>query len=74
MQIGTAGVFVLLCVFAWVYYLRNDIARWYRERGPRRQMEREAALQREQELTRLRDELAAKYLPPGGLKPPAEGT
>jgi hypothetical protein len=73
LQICTASVVLLLGIFTWVYYFRNDVRRWYIERGPRRQLEREAALEREKELTRLRDELAAKYLPPGGLKPPGEG-
>jgi hypothetical protein len=62
---------LVMVVFTWVYFLREDIGRWLRERGPRRQLAREAAQERQQELARLRDELASKYLPPGSPEPPS---
>ena len=71
---ASAVIFVLLIVSAWLFYLRHDIRRWFRERGPRRQMEREDAEKRQQEVDRLREELAAKYLAPGGKRPPPAGS
>ena len=63
-----------MVVFTWTYFLREDIRRWLRERGPRQQLAREAAQERQQELDRLRDELASKYLPPGSPEPPSPNT
>jgi hypothetical protein len=70
-QLILAAISALLLGFAWLYYFRRDIHRWWRERGPRRKLAQEAAREREAELARLRDELAAKYLPPGVGSPPA---
>ncbi len=70
-QIIISGVFLALMAFAWGYYFRRDMLRWWLERGPRRQLAREAAREREAELARLRDELAGKYLRPGVGRPPA---
>jgi hypothetical protein len=67
------ALFFLLVVFAWAWFFRADIARWQRERGPRRKLALEAAREREAELTRMRDELAAKYLQNGPGNPPAAG-
>ncbi len=64
---------LLMFGFTWLYYFGDSIARWWRERGPRQQIAREAAQEREAELARLRDELAAKYLatpPPPPSVPP----
>jgi hypothetical protein len=55
---------ILVCLaFTYAWYFRHDLRRWWIERQPRRQLEREAAAEREAELARLRDELADKYLP-----------
>ncbi len=64
------SLFSVLVVFAWLWFFQRDIKRVWRERGPRRQLAREAAAEREAELARLRDELAAKYLADGAAKPP----
>jgi hypothetical protein len=71
---GFAIVGVAMFVFAWLFYLRYDIRRWLRERGPRQQMIREEREAREQELARLREELAAKYLASGQPKQSDSGT
>jgi hypothetical protein len=60
-----AAFFCLLVVFSWFFFFRNELRRWWIERGPRKQLAREMALERKQEQDRLRDELASKYLPPG---------
>lgn len=70
-QITFVIVFIFLILFSWAYYFWGEIKRRWRERGPRRQIAREAAREREAELARLRDELASKYLPPGVGTPPA---
>jgi hypothetical protein len=66
-------VFVFLVASTWWYFFRRDISRFFREFGPRRQLAKEMAQEREAELQRLRDELAAKYLADTGAKskPPA---
>jgi hypothetical protein len=71
--LGAFILFVVLVAITWWYFFRNDIARYFREFGPRRQLAREMAQEREAELQRLRDELAAKYLADGAAKskPPA---
>jgi hypothetical protein len=69
-QITAASAFILLMGFAWYHYFRRDIHKWFAERGPRRQLALEAALERQREMDRLRDELAAKYLEPSAAKPP----
>lgn len=61
--------FVVAIAFAWIYYFREDIQQWWRERGPRRRMIAEEQAARRQEMERLREELANKYLTPP--KPPA---
>ncbi len=71
--LGFAILFVLLVVFAWAWFFWTDIRRWLRERGPRRQLAQEIAREREAELQRLRDELAAKYLTDSAAKPPPPG-
>ncbi len=65
-----AALFFGMVAFCWIYFLRRDIYRWWIERGPRRQMAMEAAAERQAELARLREELAAKYLDPRVAKPP----
>jgi F0F1-type ATP synthase membrane subunit b/b' len=67
---GFAAAFVVFVVFCWIYYFRGDIRRWWDERGPRRELAREAARERQEEVQRLRDELASKYLSSDGRKPP----
>ena len=67
-----AGVFFVFVAFCWVYYFRADIRRWWYERGPRRELAREAAQERQAELQRLRDELASKYLASDAQKPPGQ--
>jgi hypothetical protein len=64
------ALFFLFVMVAWAWFFRAGIARWRRERGPRRQLARELAREREAELTRLRDELAEKYLTGSAAKPP----
>jgi hypothetical protein len=70
-QTVAAVAFGVMIAFCWLYYFRHNIFGWWRERGPRRQLAQEAAQQREEELTRLREELASKYLPPRSEAPPA---
>jgi hypothetical protein len=72
-SIGFATIFFACVAFSWVYFFRRDIRRWWIERGPRRQIAAEAAAERQAELERLREELAAKYLEPGAAKPPRPG-
>jgi len=71
---GPRDVFIVLFAvcfsLTYLLFFRRDIARWWRERGPRRQLAREAAAAREAELARLRDELAAKYLADDQARPP----
>ncbi len=69
---ASLAVFALCIAFTYGWFFRTDLMRWWRERGPRRQIAREAAAERETELARLRDELAAKYLA-GGDKPTDPG-
>ena len=66
-------LFVFLVVVTWWYFFRREIAKYFRERGPRRQLAREMAQEREVELQRLRDELAAKYLAESAAKSPPPG-
>jgi len=73
-QIAAASAFAALIAFCWVWYFRKDIRIWWVERGPRRQLEAEAAVERQQEVQRLRDELASKYLDVRPAKPPRSGT
>jgi hypothetical protein len=71
-QIYVAAFFFAMLLFAWGFYFRRDLNRWWVERGPRRRLAQEAAREREAELARLREELAGKYLRPGvGRQPPA---
>ena len=71
--VGFALATLAMVVFSYLYYFRADVVRWRRERGPRRQIARELAAEREQELKRLHDELAEKYLRAGPQEPPAGG-
>jgi hypothetical protein len=73
-RLGFQLLFIALVLFAWAWFFRKNLRRWWYERGPRKQLAREAAQEREAELTRLRDELAAKYLGDGAAKPPGPGT
>jgi len=59
---GFFVAFVVMVAVTWWYFFRYDIVRYFREYGPRRQLAKEMAREREAELQRLRDELAAKYL------------
>jgi hypothetical protein len=72
-SLGFEISFFVLVAVAWAWYFRAEIARWRRERGPRRQLAREAAAEREAELARLRDELAEKYLGDMTAKSPTPG-
>jgi hypothetical protein len=71
---AAAGAFFLMVAFCWIFYFRYDIRRWWVSRGPRRQLAMELAAEREAELERLRDELAAKYLDPNAAKRPTQGS
>jgi hypothetical protein len=72
--LGFFFLFVLLVVVTWWYYFRREIVKYFRERGPRRQLAREMAHEREAELKRLRDELAAKYIADSMAKSPPPDT
>jgi len=71
LQIAAAAAFFLTIAFCWVFYFSGEIRRWWRERGPRRKLALAAAIEREAELARMREELASKYLPPNVGTPPA---
>lgn len=49
---------------AYVWFFHHDVSHWWRVRGEARQQARAAEAEQRAAQARLREELAAKYLPP----------
>jgi hypothetical protein len=69
-------ILALTALIAWVaayaWFFGRNIRRWLQQIRPMREQARKERAEREAAQARLREELAAKYLPPRpGARPPA---